>query len=83
MIEEQLYVVMLYDGMDNAWMEVSEHVIKERAKQIWNEKTKNGTQNTCYDHIDYYSIEIAQADPPKPPKTFKLVPDPTEGFGYG
>lgn len=53
---ENLFVVRLYDGFDNEWMDVSKPVSKEEATKIWNEKTKNGTQNTKYDDIDYYHI---------------------------
>lgn len=50
------FIVRLYDGMDNQWMDVSAEVGKEEAERIWNEKTKDGTQNTKFDDIDYYKI---------------------------
>ena len=50
------YIVRLYDGFDNEWIDVSEPVSKEEADRIWNEKTGNGTHNTCYANIDYYDI---------------------------
>lgn len=53
---KKLFVVRLYDGFDNEWMDVSSAVSKEEADRIWNEKTKNGTEKTCYNHIDYYKI---------------------------
>ena len=54
---EKLFVVRLYDGFDNEWMDVSKKVSKTEAKRIWNEKTKNGTEKTCYDDIDYFKID--------------------------
>lgn len=53
---EQLYIVRLYDGFDNAWMDISPAVPKAEADRIWNEHTKNGTKNTEYEDIDYYRI---------------------------
>ena len=52
----QLYVVRLYDGFDNQWIDVSEPVMHEEATRIWNEKTDNGTKSTKYADIDYYKI---------------------------
>jgi hypothetical protein len=51
------YVVWLYDGMDSVWMKVSEPVSKEEAERIWREKTKNGTEKTTYNDIDYYKVK--------------------------
>lgn len=51
-----LYVVRLYDGFDNQWIDISEPVNKEEADKIWKEKTNEGKQNTKYSDIDYYSI---------------------------
>jgi hypothetical protein len=50
------YIVRLYDGFDNEWIDVSEPVSKEEAEKIWNEKTNNGTRKTKFDDIDYYKI---------------------------
>lgn len=50
------FVVRLYDGFDNEWIDVSGDVPFNIAKRIWNEKTKQGTKNLCYDDIDYYDI---------------------------
>jgi len=55
-MKEDLYVVRLYDGFDNEWIDVSEAVSKDGADRIWNEKTKNGTEKTKFDDIDYYRI---------------------------
>ncbi len=50
------FVVRLYDGFDNEWVDVSKEVPWEEANRIWNEKTKNGTEKTKYGDIDYYAI---------------------------
>ncbi len=54
--ESKFYVVRLYDGFDNMWMDVSKPVSKDEAQRIWDEKTDGGTRNTSYDDIDYYHI---------------------------
>lgn len=51
------FVVWHYDGMDNEWMKVSKPVPYKEAKEIWNRKTKNGTEFTRYENIDYFTIE--------------------------
>lgn len=51
-----LYVVRLYDGFDYVWMDVSKAVPWEEALVLWNQRTQNGTKNTCYGDIDYYDI---------------------------
>lgn len=53
---EYQYIVRLYDGFDNQWLDVSEPVTYEEARLIWNERTNNGTEKTKYDDIDYYKI---------------------------
>lgn len=50
------FVVRLYDGMDNVWMDVSKPVSKEEADRIWNQKTDNGTKKTKFDDIDYFNV---------------------------
>jgi hypothetical protein len=50
------FIVRLYDGFDNEWMDVSEPVTYKEAEKIWNEKTNNGKKNAKYSDIDYYSI---------------------------
>ena len=55
-LREEKFIVRLYDGFDNEWIDVSSPVSKEEAQKIWNEKTKNGTQKTKYEDIDYYAI---------------------------
>ena len=52
----RLYIVRLYDGFDNQWIDVSKAVNRHEANEIWLEKTHNGTRNTKYDDIDYYRI---------------------------
>lgn len=50
------FIVRLYDGFDNEWIDISKPISKEEATKILNERTKDGTQNTCFDDIDYYKI---------------------------
>lgn len=50
------FVVRLYDGFDNLWVDVSEPVCRGEAERILAEKTDNGSQNTSFDDIDYYRI---------------------------
>jgi hypothetical protein len=51
-----LYIVRHYDGFDRDWMDVSEPVDEQRAREIWMESTDGGTRNTSYNDIDYYAI---------------------------
>lgn len=53
---EKLYVVRLYDGFDNMWLDVSGPLPYDKAKEIWLEKTNNGTKFTKFNDIDYYKI---------------------------
>jgi hypothetical protein len=59
---ENFFVVRLYDGFDNKWMDVSEPVTEKEAQEIWNEKTGNGSRNTSFDDIDYYCIFPANTE---------------------
>lgn len=52
----ELYVVRLYDGFDNLWMDITEPLPRDEAEKILSEKTDNGKKMTSYDDIDYYSI---------------------------
>ena len=54
--ETGLWVVRLYDGIDNVWIDVSDPVTLDKAKEIWREKTNNGTEKTCYNDLDYFRI---------------------------
>ena len=54
--KEKLYVVRLYDGFDNLWMDVSKPLPYEKALEIWNEYTLDGERNTKFEDIDYYRI---------------------------
>jgi len=54
--KDKKYIVKLFDGFDFKWIDVSKPVSKEKAREIWNEKTKKGTEKTCFDDIDYYAI---------------------------
>jgi hypothetical protein len=51
-----LFVVRLYDGFDNQWIDVSKPMSKEDANKIWLEKTKGGTKQARFSDIDYYSV---------------------------
>ena len=53
---EKLYIVRLYDGFDNQWMDVSRPVPKAEADRILAEKTAGGTKNASYADIDYYRV---------------------------
>ena len=55
-MSKEKFIVRLYDGFDNEWMDVSSPVSKEEAQKIWNNKTKDGTQMTKFEDIDYYAI---------------------------
>ena len=50
------FIVRLYDGFDNLWIDISEPLTLNKAMELWREKTKDGTENYCYDHIDYYDV---------------------------
>ena len=50
------FIVRLYDGFDNEWIDVSKPVLYEEALKIWCEKTSDGTEKTHFNHIDYYAI---------------------------
>lgn len=50
------FTVRVYDGMDRCWCDVVAGVDLAFALRCWCERTKNGTEKTCYDHIDYYKI---------------------------
>ena len=49
------YVVRLYDMFDG-WIDLKNSLQWEEAVALWNEKTDNGTRNTCYGDGDYYDI---------------------------
>ena len=51
-----LFVVRLYDGFDNLWIDVSKPVPRDEAERILAEKTDNGTRKTSFSDIDYYRI---------------------------
>lgn len=58
--KKELFVVRLYDGFDNCWMDVSKPVSKEEADRIWNKHTDNGTKKKSYSDIDYYAVFPAE-----------------------
>lgn len=55
-MNEPLFVVRFWDGMDGIWYDVTEAVSQQEADAVWNEKTQNGTIKTTFDDIDYYQI---------------------------
>ena len=55
-MNEQLYVVRLYDGFDNEWIDLCRPCPKAEAEALWSEKTKGGTEKTRYEDIDYFAI---------------------------
>ena len=56
MNEEEKFVVRLYDGFDNIWIDITKPISKDEAKKELNTRTEDGTKNTCFDDIDYYAI---------------------------
>jgi hypothetical protein len=54
--EAELFVVRLYDGMDNEWIDVSPPLVNEEAERVWLEHTCNGTKWIDFSEIDYYRI---------------------------
>jgi hypothetical protein len=52
----ELFIVRLYDGFDNQWIDITGPVSEEVAQKVWNEKTDNGTKKSKFEHIDYYRI---------------------------
>ncbi|MCK4526281.1 hypothetical protein KAW18_02820 [candidate division WOR-3 bacterium] len=55
-MSEEKFIVRLCDGFDNEWMDVSSPMSKEEAQRIWNNKTKDGTQEANFEWMDYYAI---------------------------
>ncbi len=54
--KEGLFIVRLYDGMDNQWIDVSKALPYDEAERVWLDKTNNGTKMIAYEEIDYYRI---------------------------
>lgn len=55
-MNEDKYIVRLWDGGDGYWIDISKPLSKEDATSLWNKETKNGTCNTKYEDYDYYAI---------------------------
>lgn len=53
--KQKLYIVRLWDRFDG-WVDVSDPLPHDKAKELWKEQTKNGTKNTKYEDGDYYAI---------------------------
>lgn len=54
--KEEKFVVRLWDGMDGVWIDIGKPCSKDEATKLWNDKTENGTKNTKFGDIDYYSV---------------------------
>lgn len=52
----KLYTVRHYDGFDNNWIDIKADVPYEVARQVWDDHTKGGTENTRFEDIDYFDI---------------------------
>jgi hypothetical protein len=52
----KLYTVRLYDGFDHNWLDIEAGVLYEEARRVWDERTKEGTEKTRFDDIDYFDI---------------------------
>jgi hypothetical protein len=52
----KLYVVRLYDGFDNEWMDVTVPLPYDEALAEWNLRTDDGQKMTKFEDIDYYRI---------------------------
>jgi hypothetical protein len=50
------YVVRLYDGFDHGWCDITKSVSLDEALRVWRQETKNGTEYTRFEHIDYFRI---------------------------
>jgi hypothetical protein len=52
------FTVRIWDGMDGCWTDVGEatNVSADKALEVWNERTKGGTEKIRFDEIDYYRI---------------------------
>lgn len=53
---EALFIVRLYNGMDNDWTDVSPALPEKEAFEIWKEKTENATKKISFNEIDYFRI---------------------------
>jgi hypothetical protein len=58
------FTVRLWDGMDGAWMDLREatNVPLEKALEVWDDRTKGGTQASTFHDIDYYKIFPADTE---------------------
>jgi hypothetical protein len=50
------FVIRLWDGMDNLWLDCFGPDTKQACVKEWNKLTDNGTKMKCYADIDYYAI---------------------------
>lgn len=54
--EATQFIVRLYDGFDNEWIDVTKPLSAEEAMEDWATRTDNGQRATSYMDIDYYAI---------------------------
>lgn len=59
------FVVRLYDGMDNRWVDMTEPVALEEAQRVYNMETDFGRHHARFQDIDYYRIFPANTDRPE------------------
>lgn len=55
-MSEPKFIVRLYDGFDNQWVDVTGPLSEAEAHAVWLKETKNGTEKTSFDDIDYYKV---------------------------
>lgn len=53
------FVIRLWDGFDNEWMDVTKPLSPDEAMKDWNMRTDEGKRATKYSDIDYYAIHPA------------------------
>lgn len=51
-----MFVIRLYDGFDNQWIDVCEPITREQADKKWADLTEGGTKMSKFDDIDYYAV---------------------------
>jgi hypothetical protein len=54
--KHETFIVRVWDGMDGCWTDCTSPISRDEALRYWADRTKNGTQATKYDDIDYYAI---------------------------
>lgn len=59
-------VIRLYEGSEYAWTDVSARLTYEEAVKKWFAITKQGSEKTTFNDIDYYAIWESGARLPSP-----------------